>query len=147
MRVKMSVLRCLLHYFHKIFGRSCRRGTVTASVGVHTCIFMFVCGLVLGEWVGLSLRLSVCVFDVTKGLTHLLMISLPRAGNNHQRLYSLKAYPPDLSLRADDMVIIEMEGDSIEDNAYKILEFSASKNSMLLEWKQLDKTNNVNGFR
>ena len=45
------------------------------------------------------------------------------------------------------MVIIETVGDSIEDNAYKILEFSASKNSMLLEWKQLDKTNSVTGFR
>ena len=110
-------------------------------------MYFYVC-----VWVGLGcvcVCLSVClsVFDVTKCLTHPLTISLPRAGNNHQRLYSLKAYPPDLSLRADDMVIIEMEGDSIEDNAYKILEFSASKNSMLLEWKQLDKTNNVNGFR
>ena len=57
MRVKTSVLRCLLHYFHKIFGCSCLRGMVTASVSVHTCIFMFVCGLVLGEWVGLSLCL------------------------------------------------------------------------------------------
>ncbi|KAK7094857.1 hypothetical protein V1264_006349 [Littorina saxatilis] len=71
----------------------------------------------------------------------------PQSGNNHHRMMSLRSYPPDLTKSMGDMVIIEMVGDTIEENAYKILEYSASKNSMLLEWKQLDKGNNLNGFR
>ncbi|XP_070176538.1 uncharacterized protein [Littorina saxatilis] len=70
-----------------------------------------------------------------------------RQGNNHHRMMSFGSYPPDVKKSMGDMVIIETVGDSIEDNAYKILEYSASRNSMLLEWKQLGTGNNLNGFR
>ncbi|KAL8612788.1 hypothetical protein ACOMHN_033458 [Nucella lapillus] len=71
----------------------------------------------------------------------------PLEGNNHPRLFSLRNYPPDLTKPVEDLVIHETQGETIEDNAYKILEFSASKNSMLLEWKYLDKTPTADGFR
>lgn len=74
----------------------------------------------------------------------------PQEGNNANRLYSLKMFPPANNLSPEDLVIMESDGDSIEENAYKILEFSASRNGMLLEWKQLDQQNKSNvpqGFR
>lgn len=68
-------------------------------------------------------------------------------GNNHHRLGALRLFPPDQDLDPADMVIMESEGDSVEQNAYKILEFSASKSGMLLEWKQLDKGNTNASYR
>ncbi|XP_070175922.1 uncharacterized protein [Littorina saxatilis] len=69
----------------------------------------------------------------------------PQSGNNHHRMMLMRSDPPDLTKSMVDMVIIELVGYSVEDKAYRILQYSASRNSMLLEWKQLDK--GENGFR
>ncbi|KAK7489789.1 hypothetical protein BaRGS_00018971 [Batillaria attramentaria] len=73
--------------------------------------------------------------------------SRQQCGSNQHRLGALKLFPPDLSVNPDEMVVMENEGDNAEEFAYKILEFSASKNGMLLEWKQLDKGNTNSSFR
>lgn len=68
-------------------------------------------------------------------------------GSNSHKLSLMKLHPPDPNADPDDIVIMESEGDNLEENAFKVLEFSATKNGMLLSWRQLDKGNAPGSFR
>ncbi|XP_025112706.1 uncharacterized protein LOC112575226 isoform X2 [Pomacea canaliculata] len=71
----------------------------------------------------------------------------PQQGSNSHKLSLMKLHPPDPNADPDDIVIMESEGDNLEENAFKVLEFSATKNGMLLSWRQLDKGNAPGSFR